>query len=172
MSLFPKWGEFIWGASYWGSYGLIIPLYDRNQSDIDYLKSLYESIKSTGIIPEDYLGGLKGALNYSDLNRIENNCEYLSSLLNLYGYYNSITVKTNWIVSDLITLEELNRIRHNVNTLLDCYINFSDKQEIIYNNNLNFTQINTLEWNLYIINLYSEYMILGFRNSGEFYSGE
>lgn len=71
---YPTWGEFIWGSSHWGGTGLMPLVYDR----------------------------IAGAYyNASDLNRVENNMEYLEQKLNDFGFNISLTIKTDWIRNDL-----------------------------------------------------------------------
>ncbi len=62
----------------------------------------------------------KGAYNYTDLNRIESNCEYIMNLLNnsdLFYYPINIEVKTDWNVKDIPHIKDINRIRQNILTL-------------------------------------------------------
>ena len=61
--------------------GWIEPIVDRNAQD---LREQNE----------------RAYLNYFDLNRIEQDTEYLADMLNEYGYNQTITHKTDWIMSD------------------------------------------------------------------------
>jgi hypothetical protein len=74
----------------------ITPIYDREQSDI---------INKTE----------KGHYNYADLNRIEQDCEYLAALFNV-----SITAKT-WVRTDFPTPTEMTRIKNNITTVRNAY---------------------------------------------------
>ena len=60
-------------------------------------------------------------LNYWDLNRIEQNTEYLADLLNGYGYNQNITHKTDWLMGDFPYSAEMERVRTNVLELLEVY---------------------------------------------------
>ena len=77
-------------------------IFDRTQQDITDLTS-------------------KSYYNYTDLNRVEKWCEYLSEVLNKYSYSVNIITKTDWIMLDLPTQSEIERIRQNVNTLKQAY---------------------------------------------------
>ena len=55
------YGEFIYGSGIYGNGGFINPINDRTLTDVLYVKDNQNSSNH-----------LKGALNYSDLNRIEN----------------------------------------------------------------------------------------------------
>lgn len=74
----------------------IAPIYDRAQLDVTNKTS-------------------KGYYNYTDLNRIEQDCEYLAALFN-------VTISTKaWVRTDFPTLSEMNRIKTNINTVRDAY---------------------------------------------------
>ena len=89
-------------------------IYDRTQSDVIYALNNPSS--------ENFL---KGAYNYSDLNRVEEWCLYIANILNSYNYSVSIITKTNWSMSDFPTSQELERIRSNINTLKQAYFSFT-----------------------------------------------
>lgn len=81
-------------------------IFDRTQQDITDLTS-------------------KSYYNYTDLNRAEKWCEYLSEVLNKYSYSVNIVTKTDWTMLDLPTQFEIERIRQNVNTLKQAYFSFT-----------------------------------------------
>ena len=81
-------------------------IYDRTQLDITNLSS-------------------KAYYNYTDLNRIEQWCEYLSEILNNYNYFVNISTKTNWTMLDLPTQSEMERIRLNISMLKEAYFSFT-----------------------------------------------
>jgi len=115
---------------------------------------------------------IKGSMNITDLNRIESNTNALAIILDSYGYNITLTVKTDWQISDLFTLEELNRIRYNVDALQNIFITLSEWIPIEYVNTMDYVKTNALEWNIYQIDRYLEFMISSFWYSGEIYSGE
>ena len=168
------WGSFVWGSKNWGSADAsFYCVYDRTITDVEAVKALASEIKSTGIITQEYLDGMKGAVNYIDLNRIETNTQYLSNLLNDNGYTSVIvTPKTNWVVGDLLTLSEINRIRGNIDILIDSFIAFPELIEIVYNNTLDYVQMNAIEFNIYFIKYSFDKIVSGFIYSGEINSGE
>lgn len=71
----------------------------------------------------------KAYYNATDLNRVEEWCEYLSNLLNGYNYQNVVNVKTDWNMYDMPTSSELERIRSNVQTLKSAYFSFTSLPE-------------------------------------------
>lgn len=96
---------------------------------------------------------LKGAYNYTDLNRVETWCEYIKDILNEYGKNVSIQTKTNWNMRDYPTRTQIDRIRDNLDTLKEACYSLTT-EEILYNNTLNYEQANTLEKILYDIDTY------------------
>lgn len=122
----------------------IQPIIDRTQADVDLIR----------LDPTN--SNTKGAYNYTDLNRIENNCEYLMNLLNNTYYYKnpiSLIIKTNWNVIDIPTISQFNRIRDNLETLKSCF--YAIKTEsIIYSNSINYIKANALEKILFDIDFY------------------
>lgn len=85
-------------------------IYDRTQNDLEQNTS-------------------KAYYNYTDLNRVEEWCEYLANSLNLYSYPVNIQVKKNWQMSDFPTSSEMERIRQNVNDLKEAYFAFTEIPE-------------------------------------------
>lgn len=85
-------------------------IYDRTQADVTYAQNNQSS--------NDFL---KGAYNYTDLNRIEEWCEYIVTQLRNDGYSISLTTKTDWTMSDFPTQAQMERIRSNVATLKNLY---------------------------------------------------
>lgn len=63
----------------------ISPVYDRTQADVDKVKQLNDIgyFNMTSAQQTEWLTDLKGALNESDLLRIENNVQILSDVLEL-----------------------------------------------------------------------------------------
>ena len=96
---------------------------DRTSADVEYAKS-YQGKKWEDLSAEqktEYLLGLRGAYSYIDLNRVENAVKYLSDLLNLYGYPNTVTTKTDWDANDILKVEEIQRYLDNIAELRNKY---------------------------------------------------
>lgn len=112
----------------------------------------------------------KGYYNYTDLNRIEAWCEYLANLLTSYSYPVSITIKKNWNMSDLPNVNDMERIRSNVNAIKTVFHAYTDVPE-----NLNYMTIekaNAIEKILSELDFLTKNMISCFRYSNTFNSGE
>lgn len=112
----------------------------------------------------------KSYYNYTDLNRVETWCEYLANLLTSYSYPVSISIKKNWAMSDLPNVNDIERIRSNVNAIKTVFHAYTDVPE-----NLNYMTIekaNDIEKILSELDFLTKNMISSFRYSNTFNSGE
>lgn len=111
--------------------------------------------------------------NAEDLNRIERASKYLQDRLAKYGYSVDIAVKVDWNKSDLEGLEAgANRIRRNVDALQNGFYHLPDWREILYTEQMDYEQANTIEWNLTLLDVSIDRMIEAFFYAGEVYCGE
>lgn len=132
-------------------------IFDRNILDVARAKELRKKAVETGYSSfteeekAEWDNGLKGALNYTDLNRIEGNCKVLSELIGM-----EITTKTGWTLQDIPTVQEFNRIRDNIEILKTCAYtpyNVLDTPEAPLNT---YQKINDIEKILY--DIYTTYI--------------
>lgn len=107
-----------------------------------------------------------------DLNRIEEWTAYLRDLLYSYGYSVSIAVKTDWLKSGGYVMNEINRIRANIDALQTGFYTLPDRLDIVYSNTLDFNQANAMEWDLHAIDVWLGRMVAAFVYAGEIYGGE
>lgn len=87
---------------------------DRTDEDVELVKE-YDLIGYQNLTEEqkqEWDNGMKGALNYSDLNRIENNIGYLAEKTLI-----SLDIKTDWNYDDIFDLNNANRILVNMQRL-------------------------------------------------------
>lgn len=131
----------------------IQPITDRSILDIQKLQE-YDEIGYKNLTTEqknEWLSGMKGALNSSDLNRIESNQQYI---LNLLSNQYILTFKTNWLMTEFVEDSDENRILMNLKTLMQPF-NF-DEQTVVPDEPLNyFEKINQIE-NI-ILQMYDKY---------------
>ena len=94
------------------------PVFNRTQKDIYRAKDLINKIKQYGYNSlsseekSEWDSGLKGCRNASDLNRIENNCEYLGDELDL-----DLDLKNDWDYGTTPLYEDILRILSNINEI-------------------------------------------------------
>lgn len=115
------------------------PIYDRTLADVEEIKN------------NPLSSNTKGALNYFDLNRIENNTIYVADLFRqVYGFSLNLETKTNWNKKDIPTIDDINRLRNNVLKISE-EITIDSFNEIEFSKTLNYTKVNILEHNLLLI---------------------
>ena len=131
----------------------IKPITDRSILDIQKLQE-YDEIGYKNLTTEqknEWLSGMKGALNSSDLNRIESNQQYIFTLLsNQY----ILTFKTNWLMTDFVEDSDENRILMNLKTLMQPF-NFEEEPQVPEKPLNYFEKINQIE-NI-ILQMYNKY---------------
>lgn len=84
---------------------------DRTQADVDYveeLKAKWLAGTITNAEKAEWMAGLKGAYNATDLNRVGSMVEYLANALNSTGRSVTVTAKQDWAVSDIPTQAQMN----------------------------------------------------------------
>lgn len=140
----------------------IDPIFDRVQADVDLMR--LDPTNSNN----------KGSYNYTDLNRIENDCYYIMDIINTISISENplrLTIKTNWNVKDIPTITEINRIRSNIETLLNS-LNIANYELIEHSNTMDFKKANILEKNLYIMKETIGKIEKQFYYCGTFYCGQ
>lgn len=148
-------------------------IFDRTEADKDRARYLLSKnyISLTPTEKAEYDTGLKGCLNYNDLNRIEENTSLLKGILNGYGHAVEVSTR-QWVVTDFPTHSEINRIRNNINALHNGFYTLPDFREILYKSELGFEDVNTLEWDLHCIYIWLDRMTQSFSYCGNTYCGE
>lgn len=129
------------------------PITDRTILDIDKLQE-YDEIGYKNLTTEqknEWLSGMKGALNSSDLNRIESNQQYI---LNILSNQYILTFKTNWLMTDFVEDSDENRILMNLKTLMQPF-NFEEEPQVPEKPLNYFEKINQIE-NI-ILQMYNKY---------------
>ncbi len=143
------------------------PIFDRTKEDVDYALRKLEEWKGEDN-PTVYK--LKGCLNVDDLNRIEDNIKYLSEELNNYAYDNE-TIYKNWVITDTVTKESVDRILGNANNLVNAYYQITSSPNVP-SKMITFVQVNNLEKLLFDIKKAVTDMENSFRLCGSFVSGQ
>lgn len=93
----------------------MIAITDRNLLDITTAKEIISKIQSKGFSSlteyekQQWSNGLKGALNFNDMNRIEGNILEISQIVGA----EIVEPFTEWSMETLPTLKDFERIRHN-----------------------------------------------------------
>lgn len=91
---------------------------DRSAADVQYVSGLaLKTHKMTDAELAEWLSGLKGAYNASDLNRVEGAVLYVIERLQIAGWYVKLDTKTGWKFSDFPTVAEMDRYLSNIRKL-------------------------------------------------------
>lgn len=165
-------------------------IYDRTLEDVEYAKAHPDSTEF-----------LKGAFNFTDLNRIELWTIYCNSLLaeigidveitpvktfavrtyndlSNYTYddlsdlnYTAVLYSGGWSKYDTPTLQQINQIRQNIDNMKEAF-NIGNDLEIEYTNYINYEQLNILEKILQEIKNNVDNITRGYVFSGTFNCGE
>lgn len=149
-----KYGSFKYGQAKYGSLDSVW-IYDRTSKDIEQRTA-------------------KAFFNYSDMNRLEKNAEYLSELLVENGYTSMIYSRTKtWDLQDIPRISHLEKIRGFVEKVIEI-IPLNDKSINFPTtlNNMNYVMLNNLEKAMYVLSKSIKRMKKAYKYSGELYSGE
>lgn len=88
---------------------------DRTQSDVDRVKEIAAKARTdtwTEAERAEWVAGMKGALSYTDFNRIESGVLELANILGA-----SVNVKTDWSVSGYLTTSDASRWLANIEAI-------------------------------------------------------
>ena len=83
---------------------------DRTQADVDYVNTLTAKWLDGSITAQEktaWYDGLKGAYNFTDLNRIGGAVDYVADILNQSGRSITVTAKQDWTVADIPTQTQM-----------------------------------------------------------------
>lgn len=160
---------------YYGASNLITW---RTQADADrasYLLSLWgpDGFSGTETEKAEYMGGLIGAYNAEDLNRVGAAAEYLSNRLDKLGYSVTVQAKTGWEARDVPTKAQTEQYLDNVSALREAIAVLPGTPPVPESmEGLTWQKANDIEQILFDINALLNNMEDSFVCSGEVYSGE
>lgn len=99
-------------------------IYDRTPADITRLKTLRTKIKNRTATESEFaewLTSMKGAYNNTDLNRVGEAINYLSGVLNEYGYTNNASARTDWEIGEKPNPAQMSDYLDNINKLKQAF---------------------------------------------------
>ena len=112
---------------------------------------------------------LKGCLNVSDINRIEENITYLSERLLELSYPTHIVSKP-WSKNGLPTVVDSQRIINNIKALVESFYQVS-YAPVLPEKLSSYNDINAIERNIDLIKYLIDCMVSSFRKAGVYQSG-
>lgn len=144
-------------------------VYDRKQADVDRVKELNRKYLERTITDEEkaeWAGDLKGALNTSDLNRIESNTAQLASIL-------AVAVQTKtWDYNDIPRESDYLRIRNNVQAVRKAWAALPETPSTPTPPLVTYQQWNAIEQILHDVLYVYNATINNLYYCGELYAGE
>ena len=148
---------------------------DRTQADVDRYAELRMKYLS-GMTAEEkteWETFLKGAYNYSDMNRVESAVEYVANRLNEAGYIVAPVIKKNWTKTDKPTLTDLKRYMKNISDIRSALATYETTPEApTTEKRLSFQVANAIEQIITDADEIVSKMVSAYFYSGDLYSGE
>lgn len=154
-------------------YGLQL-ITDRTESDVERVKELNDRGFTDWTDEEvtEFLNGLKGAYNASDLNRVESAVSYVFNRFAEDGYnYPVPVVKNTWQISEFMDSEEAGRYLQNIRDLR-ARVTYPMPEVPENMENFTFDKANDLERILELLDECITLIEQSFFYSGELYGGE
>lgn len=121
----------------------------------------------------EWLAPMKGAYNYTDLNRVEDAVYYLATRLREYGYSANIGEVKTWTMNSVPTLADMNRYLENVRAIRNAFTTLTTTPYVTDSmKGFTFKEANDIEQILFDVNRLLENMISVWFFSSDIYSGE
>ena len=156
-------------------YGLLQLITDRAQADVDYVSQLnilgWENMNAQQ--RSDYLTGLKGAYNATDMNRVGNAVSYVAQRLTNCGYMVNVNPRLDWQIGDIPTVSDLTAYLDDVRAIRAALAVSPATPPVPEDmDKLTYTEANNIEQILLDVNLLIDRIAAAWFYSGELYSGE
>ena len=148
---------------------------DRTQADVDRVRQLAQKGFGTMTADEktEWLNGLKGAYNASDLNRVGAAVAYVAGRLNGYGYAVTVNPKQDWTGSDIPTAGQMAAYLRDVAALRGTIaVMASTPPTPDSANGLTWQEANDIEQIILDVDELLTRMAAAWFYSGELYAGE
>ncbi len=150
---------------------------DRSANDV----ALWRELRNKGwgqmtyAERREWLSPMKGAYNYTDLNRVGAALNYVRNRLVEYGYLpdNAFVARVNWAEEEIPTLEDLTKYLGYVSTVRASFSRFPTTPPAPENTGrLNYREANDIEQIIYDVGVLLENMASAWYFSDDLYCGE
>lgn len=121
---------------------------DRTQADVERVRELAAKgfAAMTAAEQAEWLTGMKGAYNASDLNRVGTALNYLAGrLASICGKSIARTAKTDWAVTDIITASQAAEYRRQIQDIRDALAYPAGTPDAPQLGRLTYTDANNIE---------------------------
>lgn len=156
-------------------YGIQL-ITDRTQADVDRVVTLRKKWMNGTITAEEkneYLTGMKGAYNATDLNRVGAAMEYIAGKLFDAGYGDDLKVKQDWKMSDVPSETNLRYYLDALNSLRAWFVTKTTTPDTPPDiDRLTYIEANNIEQILMDLDFLIIQMIQSYIYSGDVYVGE
>ena len=142
---------------------------DRTQADVDRVKALAAKgfAGMTADEQAEWLTGMKGSYNATDLNRVGTALNYLKSrLVPFCGKNIQWSAKTDWSVTDIITASQAAEYRQSVQDIRDALVYPANSPDVPDISHLTYTGANDIERILQLCEGLIDNILLAFRYTG------
>lgn len=143
----------------------IEPIFDRIQADVDFALQQIQRWRDEG---SSDITDLKGCFNVSDMNRIENDIQFLSDNLSDLYYFSTVNTKT-WDKASLPTVVDINRMIENTRILV---LSICKDAPELPTTLVTFTDVNCIEGILNRLKMILDDMTASFLECDTFECGE
>jgi hypothetical protein len=143
----------------------IEPIFDRIQADVDFALQQIQRWRDEG---SSDITDLKGCFNVSDMNRIENDIQFLSDNLSDLYYFSTVNTKT-WDKASLPTVVDINRMIENTRILV---LSICEDAPELPTTLVTFTDVNCIEGILNKLKMILDDMTASFLECDTFECGE
>lgn len=157
---------------YYGLTGLIT---DRTANDVYRWRTLRDKgwQNMTEEEKSEWLSSLKGAYNYTDMNRVEGAVSHVAKELRKAGYNFNPVVKTDWKMTDEPTKEDMERYLGNVAAIREIFaVMPTTPQAPVVREKLTHDGANRLEQILLDVGALAEKLNRSWHYSGDLFTGE
>lgn len=156
-------------------YGIQL-ITDRTQADVDRVVTLRKKWMNGMITAEEkneYLAGMKGAYNATDLNRVGAAMEYIAGKLFDAGYGDGLKVKQDWKMPDVPSETNLRYYLDALNSLRAWFVTKTTTPDTPPDiDRLTYIEANNIEQILMDLDFLIMQMIQSYIYSGDVYVGE
>lgn len=150
---------------------------DRTSMDVDQVKTLMAKAWQD-MTPEEqaeWLSPLKGAYNYTDLNRVGGALNHVRDRLAEVGYLQAdiFTAREDWSREEIPTVSQITEYLQHVSLLREAFAQFPTTPAAPTNpNSLDYAAANAIEQILIDVDALITLMVKAFFYSGDLYAGE
>lgn len=153
---------------------------DRTQADVDRVFTLKNQILTQGFSSltadeqAEYLAGMKGAYNYTDMNRVGQAVSYIAERMSLIGIENvNVSPKTDWVMGDTPTQSQVATYLANLTELRSKITVPEDTPAVPTTlDNMTYGTANDIEELLVVMDECINRTIVAFDYAGILYCGE